>query len=718
MCVKTAAAEKMSSDMWDKKKHCAGTINGGNVISTSESHYERLAKYYENCTVITGNLELTHVTKNDIEKADAKYTTNVNGKTYKRRPFWFLQNVREISGYLLVFYVYTETVELPNLKIIRGRHLFEGNGLYINRNGIKYLKMPKLRSVLKGGITVSSMSKAPLCYLYHTIDFDHLKGDSSANITIIGKHNPIDGSDICKPEQYECHSRCAGFCFGPSLTDCQELYRVDCPVGCHSCFTGPNGTKHCCHSECAAGCTGLGPKRCVSCQNYNQDGECVPECNGLEKYDREQSKIVPREKDERRYFYESYCLKECPDKTLIEGKYCVVSCQAGHYRNVDIDRRKCVPCDGPCPKVCAVPKYLDVQMLKELVNCSEIDGNLELLNHLYEEPGYEPSLLNNLRSVKIVTGYVMVDGGGIPNDKKPTNLKFLENLKVIEGRDLHIRYSLVVQGLANLTELGLRKLEKLSAGKAVFLNNSQLCYGKNLDWKFLNAEGVQFTHNAPPDFCAKYDYICHDTCDPTKGCWGKGPSQCLKCQHYIKDDECVNTCEEAEGLFRVGKNECHRCDRECSTCYGPTAFECKTCKNYRFEDIDTARFQCVEKCPNNTYAYQNDCYPCHDNCYNNGCNGESAILGRGCKACRFGVHTDEGIQCLAGSDVMNACHHWDGYYPDLPSTIGIQTGECKKCRPECKTCISLNNCTECQKYKVVPNNDTEKMIGCAEQCGE
>uniref|UniRef100_A0A914YBF1 Receptor protein-tyrosine kinase n=1 Tax=Panagrolaimus superbus TaxID=310955 RepID=A0A914YBF1_9BILA len=289
---------------------------------------------------------------------------------------------------------------------------------------------------------------------------------------------------------------------------------------------------------------------------------------------------------------------------------------------------------------CAVKTYLDVKGLQHLINCSEIDGNLELLNHLYNEPDFEISLLNNLRSVKIVTGYVMIDGGGIPNDKKPTNLKFLENLKVIEGRNLHVRYSLVVQGLTNLTELGLRKLEKLSAGKAAFLNNSQLCYGKNLDWKFLNAEGVQFNHNAPAEFCAKYDYICHDTCDPEKGCWGKGPSQCLKCKNFIKDDECVNTCEESEGFFRVGTNECHRCDRECSTCIGPTAYECKTCKHYRFEDIYNARFHCVEKCPNNTFADQNDCFPCDDNCYNNGCNGSGSALGSGCKMCRFGAITD------------------------------------------------------------------------------
>lgn len=88
----------------------------------------------------------------------------------------------------------------------------------------------------------------------------------------------------------------------------------------------------------------------MTCRNFLQDGQCVPECNGLEKYDKEQSKIVQRDSNDIRYFYESYCVKECPDKTLIEGKYCVVACKDGHYRDVDVDRRRCIPCNGPCPK--------------------------------------------------------------------------------------------------------------------------------------------------------------------------------------------------------------------------------------------------------------------------------------------------------------------------------------------------------------------------------
>lgn len=41
--------------------------------------------------------------------------------------------------------------------------------------------------------------------------------------------------------------------------------------------------------------------------------------------------------------------------------------------------------------------------------------------------------LEVLKSVRIITGYVMIDGGKQNNSKIPTSLSFLENLEIIEG---------------------------------------------------------------------------------------------------------------------------------------------------------------------------------------------------------------------------------------------------------------------------------------------
>lgn len=114
--------------------------------------------------------------------------------------------------------------------------------------------------------------------------------------------------------------------------------------------------------------------------------------------------------------------------TLIEDRYCVARCSAGKYRDVKGDERHCVPCDGPCPKVCQLLFPIDSQNIHQLVNCSEIEGNIEILNHVFKAhlplkqssklgvstqviPPLKATDLNVLKSVKIVTGHVAIDGG-------------------------------------------------------------------------------------------------------------------------------------------------------------------------------------------------------------------------------------------------------------------------------------------------------------------
>lgn len=68
-----------------------------------------------------------------------------------------------------------------------------------------------------------------------------------------------------------------------------------------------------------------------------------------------------------------------------EDRYCVARCSPGSYRNNLIDDRHCVPCNGECPKICTMGKKIDAITIKELINCTEIDGNIVLLKHVFEE---------------------------------------------------------------------------------------------------------------------------------------------------------------------------------------------------------------------------------------------------------------------------------------------------------------------------------------------
>jgi hypothetical protein len=52
-------------------------------------------------------------------------------------------------------------------------------------------------------------------------------------------------------------------------------------------------------------------------------------------------------------------------------------------------------------------------------------------------PALNASQLDVLKSVRIVTGFVVVDGSKKASKLKPKSLGFLENLEVIEGRKLY-----------------------------------------------------------------------------------------------------------------------------------------------------------------------------------------------------------------------------------------------------------------------------------------
>ncbi|MGH0157636.1 UNVERIFIED_CONTAM: hypothetical protein FKN15_077699 [Acipenser sinensis] len=84
---------------------CAGTENKLSTLSDLEQQYRTLRKYYENCEVVMGNLEITIIDRN--------------------RDLTFLRSIREVTGYVLVALNQFEYLPLENLRIIRGTKLYE-----------------------------------------------------------------------------------------------------------------------------------------------------------------------------------------------------------------------------------------------------------------------------------------------------------------------------------------------------------------------------------------------------------------------------------------------------------------------------------------------------------------------------------------------------------------------------------------------------------------
>ncbi|XP_009981507.1 PREDICTED: receptor tyrosine-protein kinase erbB-4-like, partial [Tauraco erythrolophus] len=84
---------------------CAGTENKLSSLSDLEQQYRALRKYYENCEVVMGNLEITSIEHN--------------------RDLSFLRSIREVTGYVLVALNQFEYLPLENLRIVRGTKLYE-----------------------------------------------------------------------------------------------------------------------------------------------------------------------------------------------------------------------------------------------------------------------------------------------------------------------------------------------------------------------------------------------------------------------------------------------------------------------------------------------------------------------------------------------------------------------------------------------------------------
>ena len=109
---------------------------------------------YENCTIVTSNLEIVHLYPNNRSEFDLS----------------FLENIREVHGYVLVASNLVSRVPLTSLRVIRGLVQYElpprgpdtntleeedgvGFSLYVAANsyhesGLRILELPALRGII------------------------------------------------------------------------------------------------------------------------------------------------------------------------------------------------------------------------------------------------------------------------------------------------------------------------------------------------------------------------------------------------------------------------------------------------------------------------------------------------------------------------------------------------------------------------------------------
>ncbi|KAM8858220.1 receptor tyrosine-protein kinase erbB-4 isoform 1-T1 [Synchiropus picturatus] len=598
---------------------CTGTENKLSTLSDLEQQYRTLRKYYENCEVVMGNLEITSIDRS--------------------RDLTFLRSIREVTGYVLVALNQFDYLPLENLRIIRGNKLYEGRyslSIFLNYRrdgnfGLRQLGLKNLTEILSGSVYVDNNKF--LCHA-DTIHWQDIVKSPGIHPIVV----PTNSSVSCQ----RCHRSCNGRCWGPKENQCQSLTKTVCAEQCDGRCYGPY-VSDCCHRECAGGCFGPKDTDCFACTNFNDSGACVTQCPQQFVYNTITFQVEhnPRAK----YTYGAFCVKKCPHNFVVDQNSCVRACPTNKMEVEENRVKMCIPCTDICPKACdgigtgslAAAQTVDSSNIDKFVNCTKINGNLVFLITGIKGDVYlniealDPEKLNIFRTVREITGYLNIQSW--PDNM--TDLSVFSNLATIGGRALYSGISLLVLKQHGISSLQLQSLQEISAGNVHIADNSQLCYYNTINWTRLfrgTNQKVLIRNNRSPKECSKGRMVCDPLCSDG-GCWGAGPEQCLSCRDFSRGRTCVEKCNLYEGDIREYANgsACVECDAQCEradgdslTCHGPGPEHCVKCLHFKDGP------NCVEKCPDglqgaNSFIFKyaeanNECHPCHANC-TQGCIG-------------------------------------------------------------------------------------------------
>uniref|UniRef100_A0A8B9KM17 Receptor protein-tyrosine kinase n=1 Tax=Astyanax mexicanus TaxID=7994 RepID=A0A8B9KM17_ASTMX len=282
---------------------CTGTENKLSTLSDLEQQYRTLRKYYENCEVVMGNLEITSIDRS--------------------RDLSFLRSIREVTGYVLVALNQFDYLPLENLRIIRGTRLYEDRyalAIFLNYRrdgnfGLRQLGLKNLTGTCWNLTMVLSLSLSLSLFL---------------------------SLFLCVFPGQRCHRACNGRCWGPKENQCQSLTKTVCAEQCDGRCFGPY-VSDCCHRECAGGCSGPKDTDCFACTNFNDSGACVTQCPQPFVYNPTTFQLEhnPRAK----YTYGAFCVKKCPRKTQIHTYIYIYLVR--RRRILSPVKEKCIYCTFP-----------------------------------------------------------------------------------------------------------------------------------------------------------------------------------------------------------------------------------------------------------------------------------------------------------------------------------------------------------------------------------
>ncbi|XP_065160350.1 epidermal growth factor receptor isoform X2 [Atheta coriaria] len=663
-------------------KLCIGTNGRMSVPSNRDHHYRNMKERFTNCTYVDGNLELTWLQDEDLDLS-------------------FLQYIREVTGYVLISHVDIRKIVLPRLQIIRGRTLFKLHvhdkefSLLVTLSKMFTLELPALRDVLSGSIGL--FNNYNLCHI-KTINWDEIISDPAGSYVYV--YNFTSPERECSP----CHSDCSVGCWGDGPENCQKFSKEYCSPQCYQGRCFGSEPRQCCHLFCAGGCTGPKQSDCLACKNFYDEGVCTQECPPMQIYNPTTYSWEPNPNG--KYAYGATCVKKCPEHLLKDSGACVRTCPP----NKKATNGECVPCDGPCPKTCPIVGDGTIHALniESFRGCTVIDGSIQILDnsfygyqHIFANytfgdriPAMHPDQLEVFSTLKEVTGFINIQG----NHSAFKNLSYFRNLEIIGGRHLHEYFSSLFIVKTSLESLELKSLRSINSGTVIILENMNLCYAVNINWKKivrLNDHVSMIKNNKQDESCSREGLVCDKECS-SDGCWGPGPTQCLACKNFKYGSTCIQNCHSLPGIYKDENNICKKCHEQCGfSCTGPGADNCTTCKHYKDGPY------CVSSCPATKYADGGVCRPCHKNCVD-GCTGPSNALGTGgCKSCDRAIMNGTTV-CLQRDESCPDGYYYETVQRSQQNSMKVAT-ICRKCHPRCKKCSGYGFhelvCQECTNYK-------------------
>uniref|UniRef100_A0AAR2J2X4 Receptor protein-tyrosine kinase n=1 Tax=Pygocentrus nattereri TaxID=42514 RepID=A0AAR2J2X4_PYGNA len=545
---------------------CTGTENKLSTLSDLEQQYRTLRKYYENCEVVMGNLEITSIDRS--------------------RDLSFLRSIREVTGYVLVALNQFDYLPLENLRIIRGTRLYEDRyalAIFLNYRrdgnfGLRQLGLKNLTEILHGGVYVDQNKF--LCHA-DTIHWQDIVKNARPDHLVVPS-NSSNSCEYCTDNllcltKTVCAEQCDGRCFGPYVSDC-------------------------CHRECAGGCSGPKDTDCFACTNFNDSGACVTQCPQPFVYNPTTFQLEhnPRAK----YTYGAFCVKKCPPCDGI-GTASLQMAQTVDSSNID----KFVN----CTKINVLLKLHLITITNEMcVNCVAVAQTDEIFSVFIFSQGFLniQSWPENMTDLSVFSNLATIGGRSLYSGISLLVLKQqwisslqLQSLREISAGNVYVTNN---SQLCYYNTINWTSLFRIPTQKALIRNNRDPkecilermicdplcsdagCWGPGpdqcLSCRFFSrgrtcVESCNLHHGDVREFangsvCLECDAQCEKAEDDGLTCTGPGPDHCVKCLHFKDGPNCVEKCPDGlQGansfIFKYAEanNECHPCHINCTQGY-------------------------------------------------------------------------------------------------------------------------------------------------------